>query len=62
MKAGADPNIVNPVLKTTPLHVAARKGNLQILNLVRKYFYCWSYLIGGPEYSFALEDCDMVVT
>jgi hypothetical protein len=34
IQSGADPNLVNRVLKTCPIHVAARKGNLQILQLV----------------------------
>jgi hypothetical protein len=38
VKSGADPNLVNRILKTTPIHVAARKGNLQILKLVSTTF------------------------
>ena len=45
LKAGADPNIINRVFKTSPLHVAARKGNLQILDAVRWIIDCCNNLI-----------------
>jgi hypothetical protein len=35
LNAGADPNHLNSSFKRTPLHVAAKKGYYDILNVVR---------------------------